>query len=396
MSFLSVILIIGVVFLTGITIVLVRNLFFFRGLTQIPPVTGSHASVAVCIPARNEEKVIGRCLESVLNQNYPNYMVYVLNDRSTDNTHEVVKSFRKKYPDKLTFIEGRGKPEGWLGKNWACQQLGEQALEEFILFIDADTWLEPDTLSKLTGAFAITGADFITVWPQQHLKSFSEKIVVPLVYYALLGLLPVHYLQRKPRWMPASIYNKYKHYFAAACGQFMAFKDNAYKSIGGHKQVSYEVVEDVNLARLILKSGFKMRMYHGVHSVHCRMYESAREMYNGFRKNFLAGFNDNILLFMLMGVLHFITFLLPAAVLIASFFTFIHWTVGIPALIGFTLMVINRFLLAFKLGWSIPYAFLHPLGVLWFQYLGLVVLFDRYMENPVYWKGEQVNEDVMG
>lgn len=393
-SVLEFLLFTGLFFLSGITLVLLRNRLQFKGLKQTPE-TGKQVSVAICIPARNEESNLNRCLDHALAQRYENTTVYVLNDRSADATGSILQHYKRRYGDKIQVLYGRDKPDCWLGKPNACAQLAARAgrdKQDILLFADADTWLEPGTAGRTAGIFEKEPIDFFTVWPEQRSGSQWERIVVPLVYYALLGLLPAVYTERKPRWMPRFFHQRFRAMFAAACGQFMAFRRTAYETIGGHEAVKKEVVEDVMLARNIMQAGLRMRMYHGVGSVFCRMYDSEKSMFEGFRKNFLAGFDYNIPLFVFMAALHAITFLLPAGVLLVALFvpeTISGLAVWLSA--GLLLLaVLHRVLLAFWMNWPARFAFTHILGVLWFQRLGGIVLWDYLANREVHWKGERI------
>ncbi|MFW6347590.1 MAG: glycosyltransferase [Cyclonatronaceae bacterium] len=395
LSFLDVLLLTGLLFIGGITLVLLRNRVHFRRLRRVPE-GGSGYSVGICIPARNEEQNLNRCLDHALAQRHEKTTVYVLNDRSSDATGSILEHYKRSYGEKLQILYGRTKPDSWLGKPHACAQLaaraGAQDKCDILLFADADTWLEPGTAGRTAGIFARAPIDFFTVWPEQRSGSRWERIVVPLVYYALLGLLPVMYTERKPRWMPAFFHRRYRAMFAAACGQFMAFRRDAYEAIGGHTAVRNEVVEDVMLARNVMQAGLKMRMYHGVGSVFCRMYDSEKSMFEGFRKNFLAGFDYNIPLFVSMALLHFITFILPLFVLI--FAAFQPETVSlfsIWASVALLLLpILHRLLLGTWMQWPKRFAFTHILGVLWFQRLGLIALWDYLSDRDVHWKGERI------
>lgn len=384
-------LIAGLLFLLGKSVVLLRNRLQFRGLVEFSD-TESEAdfSVAVCIPARNEEANIKKCVSSVLKQTWRKTSVYVLNDRSDDGTSDILNNLKAFHPDKLQIFEGKPKPDGWLGKPWACHQISKQTKEEIIVFIDADTWLEPNAIKNLVRSFNKTSVDFITVWPHQHTLTFWERTIVPLVYYALLSFLTVRYTERKPFWMPAFFHRKFRSLFAAACGQFMAFRKEVYQAIGGHEIVKDRVVEDVQLARSILARGFRMRMYHGMNVVNCRMYANHNEIFNGFRKNFLAGFDYNIPLFLLMAFLHVAAYLIPLGVLVASYFVFIPTILVSLSLLNFMLMTLHRVLLSTWFGWPAFYAFTHPLGVLWFQVLAWVTISDRITKRKVSWKGDKV------
>ena len=94
--------------------------------------------VSVILPARNEEKFIGNCLDSLLNQDYTNYEIIVIDDSSDDSTGAIIKKYSKEFP-KLIYVDARHKPEGWIGKNWACMEGYKKATGDLLLFTDSDT-----------------------------------------------------------------------------------------------------------------------------------------------------------------------------------------------------------------------------------------------------------------
>lgn len=342
--------------------------------------------VSLCIPARDEERNIERCVLSALNQTYPNIEILVLDDQSADHTPYILECLANDHGDTLQVIKGVDKPDNWLGKQWACQQLADRSEGSVLIFIDADTWLDPDAVSRVVRTMGRDIIELLTVWPMQELRTFWEKMVFPLVYYSLLSFLPCRYVYQAPRWIPPAVRWRVSPLFSAACGQFMAFKRSAYQAIGGHQAVKMHRAEDVALARAVKKAGFRMRMYHGHGAASCRMYASERELFEGFRKNFLAGFGYNLFLFLLAGLMHLLVYLLPFFALPAGFlYGSVEWIV--PAGLAATIIWAHRILLARWFRWDLSYAFLHPLGVLWFQKLGLRVLRDYFSGDPVLWKG---------
>jgi chlorobactene glucosyltransferase len=220
-------------YLLATSLIFLRNRF---DLTPLPAVTESDEntekpSISVCIPARNEEQNIGILLKSLQEQDYPDFDIHVLDDHSEDRTFQTVQSFQKKNDDKLFLHKGLEKPEKWLGKSWACHQLGRHSEGEILLFLDADTQLLPGALKGIAAAFDRFQTDMITVWPHQKMDSFWEKTSIPLIYYALITLLPAVYVYRDPRWMPSFLKKKFRSLFAAACGQCIAFRRKAYQKI---------------------------------------------------------------------------------------------------------------------------------------------------------------------
>lgn len=342
--------------------------------------------VSICIPARNEERVIERSALSALNQNYPKVEVIVLDDKSTDATPKVLDRIQKNNHEKLYIIEGNPKPDNWIGKPWACHQLSKKASGELLLFIDADVWLEPDAVNRIVQSMHHQRVDFVTVWPLQKLDTFWEKVVIPIVYYSLFTLLPARYVHRKPQWLPSSLEKKFASSFAAACGQCMVFTRKVYQAIGGHQSVKDVIVEDVALAKQIKQKGFSMRMYHGHGAVHCRMYTSENEIWRGFRKNFLALHNNSIPAFIFMGVLNLIVYVVPFFTLLLGIILQ-NLTLGLLSAIAGGLIIIHRIVLARWYRWELSYAVTHPLGVLWFLKLGLRVLTDYFLGISPQWKG---------
>jgi len=379
----------SLIFLLLTSIVLIRNRFELLSLSKQEFSADYQPRISVCVPARNEEARLERMILSVCGQTYPDFELLVLDDHSTDRTPEIIGALQEKYPDRVKKITGRGKPGDWLGKPWACQQLAGRANGDILLFLDADTCIYPGMLHQIAGAFHQYDLDVITVWPGQEMKSFWEKLIVPLIYYSLVTLLPAHYVYRPPRWLPRGLKDKFGPYFAAACGQCLGFKSGAYEKIGGHEAVKNCIVEDVELAKRAKRLGLTLRMFEGVGSISCRMYQSEKEIFNGLRKNFFAGFNRSVSLFLLMGILHLAVFVVPFVTLpysvIASEPLLLNLSAASVAIILF-----QRAVLAQWFRWGPAYGFLHPMAVLWFQRLALVCLFDYYSGRKVFWKGRNI------
>lgn len=380
---------IALVYLIITTLILLWNRYRFSPLPEPDQQsTGKQPNISVLIPARNEDKSIRSCVKSIMDQAYDNFELIVLDDQSTDRTGTILKQMQNDLPGTFNVIKGDPKPDDWLGKPWACHQLFQHSSGDILLFADADTSFESDTLTRVATAFEQDQLDALTVWPQQTQHTYWEKTVIPLVYHALLTLLPVRYVYKKPWWLPRT-FEQSSALFAAACGQFLAFQSEAYQQIGGHAAVRDAVVEDLALARRIKRHKLTLRMYHGLQTVSCRMYRSNEEMLQGFRKNFLAGFDYNIPKFVFMAILQLLVFLVPLLLLP------IGWFVSDPVILygaaaAVLLMIIQRLILAAWFKWNVLTALIHPVGVLWFQRLGFICLVDYLKKRTVQWKGRSI------
>jgi chlorobactene glucosyltransferase len=276
----------------------ILNILSFPHLGDAPPPRHT-LSVSVLIPARDEAAVIGQTMQHLRNQDYPNYEVIVLDDRSTDGTAEIVRAVAEGDP-RIRVIPGDLLPAGWLGKNWACHQLSQAATGEVLIFTDADVIWTPRAISRVVGEMQKRHADLQTVWPTQITETWSERLVVPLMAFVIVGYLPLLLVHHSP-W-PV---------FAAAMGQCLAFKRDAYRAIGGHQAVRGNVLDDVTLAKRIKAEGLNLRVADGDQVILCRMYRQWTEVRDGFAKNILPGHGNSILFLLLSWLFHWLLWFFP-------------------------------------------------------------------------------------
>ena len=309
--------------------------------------------VSILVPARNEEINIRGCISSLLEQDYPNYEVIVLNDSSEDKTGEILNEIQAGYP-KLKIIQGKPLAEGWTGKTYACKQLAEQAKGSWLLFTDADTRHTP---SSLRGAIYIAldrNADLLSVFPKMTMKTFSEKLIMPMLFFTWFVLLPHYFIDKKG-------YKK----FAVGVGPFMLFKRYAYDKIGGHASVKNAIVEDVWLSRKIKEHGLKLAASDGQNLCSVRMYRNFKEIWNGFSKNIFAGLNFSAPSLFTVNFMYLILFFLPFIFLIIyTVSNYQTQTMTVLTLIQVIILYLIRILLAIKFRLGFVSTLLHPLGAL--------------------------------
>ena len=351
---------------------------------------GTAPLVSVLIPARNEARRIDPCLRSLLAQDYPNYEIIVLDDHSEDETARVVldHGFSRESPSARCLLEGLPLPSGWTGKSWACHQLAGAARGDYLLFTDADTVHEPASLGATLGYALDTDAALLSAWPQQVTGTWSERAVIPLVYVLLLGALPhylLHRLQRRPEYARGASRSKLET-LGAANGQFMLFRRSAYEAIGGHAAVRDHLVEDVALGRRVAaRTGEGLRLINcdGSRLVHCRMYTSFPEVWEGFTKNLRAAFAESSFSFWLFGVLQLCGLFLPFVFAVLPTVSGRWWWVPVVQ-VGWVYGLRMTLAARFRTSWL--GAFLHPVG----QGLTLLIGLNSWRlstQKGVTWKG---------
>jgi glycosyltransferase involved in cell wall biosynthesis len=229
---------------------------------------GIAPSVSVIVPARNEEASLGTCLESLVSQSGVDFEIIVIDDHSTDRTHEIAASFAG-----VSVIEAGPLPAGWTGKNNAVVTGVGHARCEWLLFMDADTVQLPGSLARALEEAREYRVDMLSYSPEQIAVTFWEMAVLPVVFAELA--------QRYP---PSKVSDPNSP-AAAANGQYILVRREAYNAVGGHAAVAGEILEDVALARRFKARGEKIRFRYGSDAVRTRMYRNWPQLRDGWTKN---------------------------------------------------------------------------------------------------------------
>jgi chlorobactene glucosyltransferase len=366
-----------VIFLAILLLISFVNLLTLKRLGKFPdPPHIPHVSLLV--PARNEARSIEGCVRGLLAQDYPALEVIILDDESTDDTGEILKRLTTE-DARLRVIHGQPLPPGWLGKNWACQQLSQAASGEYLLFTDADTCHDPLMLHDSIAAALATNADLLSGMPHQEVKTWSEQLLVPILAWSFMAFIPIALAERvRAAFLSVSI------------GQFLLFRRSAYDQIQGHESVRDKVVEDFELARKIKKAGLQWRFVDATPRIHCRMYHNFREVFNGLSKNLYVVFG-NIFFFALAWTALVISFLEPQLILLLAL-------VGVVLpikLVLLSVLAIGQAILLWGLtdlrfGFPIKQAALYPLTIVLSVLIGLRSMFAHTFKRGVTWKGRSV------
>jgi chlorobactene glucosyltransferase len=373
--------------LTVIRLVFVAALYFFvlavsniawMRLRSRPPRTGSAAMVSVLVPARNEERNIGPCLDSLLAQTFENYEVLVLDDQSSDGTWPIIARYAKEHPERISAIRGRPLPEeGWNGKPHALHQLAEHATGRYLLFTDADTVHMPESIAWAVANLEGNRVDFLSAYTGQELRTFGESLLVPIMYLMTAVIMPI-WMVTVPR-VPL---------FSFAIGQFVMIRREAYATVGGYEAISRHINDDIAMARLVRRAGFRSIFLDARRQVRCRMYKGFHESFDGLTRAIGDFLNRRIVSLVSATIAIVLLFLLPYFLVIPSLL------IGHS---GTALLVAS--VLLFQLTWCIV---LYDRGLRWYVpflypatfFLGIVMFWRGYGRltrgTGLNWKGRVV------
>jgi glycosyltransferase involved in cell wall biosynthesis len=320
-------------------------------------VTTISESVDVLIPMRDEEDNVEGSLKSTLNSELLEASsVYALDDNSTDQTGKLISEF------KVNKLIGSELPAGWLGKVWACHNLSKAGSGKYLVFLDADVRLHPYAIASAITRMNKFGWDFISPYPRQIAGSFLEKLIQPLLQWSWLASVPLRLAEKFPN-----------RSMTIANGQFFVVKRSAYEEAGGHAAIPGEVLDDLELARLLISKGFKGGVADGSAVASCRMYKTNSQLIDGYTKSLWKAFGGQ---------------LGTVVAIILLFFTGIspYLGIGAPA----TFIFLSRFLAAIKTRSNPAYAFLHPISIAILLYL-IVLSSIRKSRGTLIWRGRTIS-----
>lgn len=268
--------------IVSVIVYLTANMIY---LVRLEPVTGKlddPPMVSVCVPARDEERGIAACLESLLAQDYPRFEVIAVNDHSSDRTGELIRELAEK-DSRLIALDGKDLPQGWLGKPFALHQAFQKSKGDILLFTDADPVFKPHALSTAISTMREKGLDALTLMPQAEFGSFWERAVQPVIFGFIASLTRFRKV------------NSTDHKSAMGFGAFLMFTRSAYETIGGHEGGKADVLEDVLIAKRLKKAGLKLLVADAKQLFSIRMYYGFQEIWNGWRKNMFLAMKKSVL-----------------------------------------------------------------------------------------------------
>ncbi len=357
----------------------VNSLLVRRADPHAPEVASLDAGgerISVLIPARNEAHRIGPTISSVLaSDGVAELEVLILDDHSTDETVAVVQ--RIVGDDlRVQIISGKELPEGWLGKPWACDQLGRAATGSVLIFVDADVVLEPSALRATVALLSTHRLSLVSPYPRQIVGSPGERLVQPLLQWLWMSFVPLR-LAELPR--PVSM--------AVANGQLLAVRAEAWRKVGGHRAVRNDVIEDVGLAKAFKRQGFRATVAEGSQIVSCRMYSDWSEVTAGYTKSLWAALPTRRAA-RAVGAMLGLAYLVPVVGFVGGMLLRRRSLAGL-GLVGYAAGVLGRVISARTTRGSVRDSVAHPFSIASLLWLGSQS-WRRLDGGQLQWKGRDI------
>lgn len=331
-------------------------------------------SISAVVPARDEESVIAACVESLARQAQIG-QILVVDDRSGDRTAETVRALQARIPQ-LELLDAGELPDGWAGKNNAVWAGAQKATGEWLLFTDADAVLLEGAAEKALQLAEAHGAAMVSFSPEQRMVHWYEKALIPFIYCRLA------------RRFTYDDVNNPKSKVAAANGQFLLVRRDAYDAVGGHAAIAGEILEDVALAIRLKQAGYGIWFDTGAGLVQTRMYRSFGSMWRGWKKNLyrLMGGTPRAVFSEIDDVLPWMTLL----ILLSGFLLPVVGLVGVLLLIfrqaGYGMELRRNHFRFSLIIYYLPAVFMYCL-LLWRSY-------RSHLSGKIEWKGREYRVEL--
>lgn len=270
-----------------VVLVYLRHLFFSSEMKKAPLLTKASPRfsaepaplVSIMVPAKDEEESIERCLTSLRSQDYPNFEILVVDDRSDDRTAEIVQAISDR-DDRVRLIQIEELPDGWTGKTHALHVCQQHANGDWYLFVDADTEQHSSCVSITMQNAVADNVDFLTLIPALEAQSILEGSAQPFGGTLLWMLQPLSHANN-PDELEAGFAN----------GQFILMHKSAYEKLGGHESVRTHFCEDVAFGRAARLLRLNLRIARAPEISTVRMYSSAAQIVKGWSRIFYSVVN---------------------------------------------------------------------------------------------------------
>ena len=347
-----------------LTLTSIFNFFTIRSVRQGEQEVED--SVAILIPMRNEVENVSSVVSSALSQVRVKHLkVIAIDDDSTDGTRDRLEDIRD---GRFAFKVGTDLPEGWLGKNFALENLSKDLSEDFIVFLDADVRLAANAVADSINLMKQLKWDYISPYPRQLANNLLARIVQPLLQWSWFSSLPLRLIEGSKS--PSTV---------VANGQFFIVRNSVYRNIGGHSAIKSEVLDDIELARELRRAGAKGSVVDGSSIATCEMYRSTAELISGYSKSQWRAFGNSLGAILACALL-FISSISPLL------YGLNGKTWGWIACIS---LVLSRFLAAIKTRSILSTALLHQIAILiWIGLICRSLVLKR--TGSLQWRGRNI------
>ncbi len=368
--------------LIHLNIILIQTLRGEKKLDDYISSASPHFSplVSVIVPAKDEAETIEDTVRSILESEYDRIELILVNDRSLDQTQEIMES-RAREDARVSVVAVNELPSGWTGKTHALYEGARRAKGDLLLFTDADTVLDGRTIAKAVRYFSDHDADMLSLLPQFIERGFVENAVYP---HLALGFSSMY---------PLSRVNDPREKAALASGCFIMITRRAYEKVGTWKRFRLEITEDVALSKAVKASGLKLGVIRGGDLVRTKPFGRLTDVCKFWTRTFYGGLEKSIpkilrltANYVVLTVL-FGFFLLAAVLMLLGYTSSANTALFVLSTLGMTGVVIPYGFIVKQERGHWLYGLTAPLGMAISAGVAFAALFAVISGKGIQWRG---------
>lgn len=379
----------GFVFVLLVFMELIRmNILLFRALSaepKLPEQSGPlsenpHPLVSIVVPAKDEASIVDASVRSIMASDYSNLEIILVNDRSKDETAQIMGDLRKE-DTRIKVISIEELPTGWTGKTHAMFRAAQEASGDVLLFTDADAFLDPKAVTQVIQFFRAQNLDMFSLLPGFVKRGFNENAVYP---HMALGI---------SYFYPLTDVNNPAKEAALASGCFIMIAKQAYERLGTWERFRNEVTEDVALSKAAKASGLKLMVMRGSALVRTKPFESVWDVCRFWKRTYYGGLEKNVSKIALLTVNYAVLSLMILLFALSGIFL-LTGRGELPAVALFTVSLFS--MAAVVIPFSIfinheqgdwVYGLASPLGVFVSLFVSLSTLLTVLTNEGIRWRG---------
>ncbi|MFO7665526.1 MAG: glycosyltransferase family 2 protein [Desulfobacterales bacterium] len=336
--------------------------------------------LSIIITACNEAKTIKPAINTLLEQDYPNFEVLLIDDRSTDGTGAIIDGIAAK-DSRIKAVHIEELPEGWIGKVNALNTGTKIACGEWLLFTDADIHFRQGTLRKALSLAETDETDHLALLPKPTANSFWFDVVIHA-----FGAMFLYGTGAVNAGRPGS-----KSFVGT--GAFNLVRRTAFDKTEGFSWLKMEPVDDVGLGLMLAVSGAKSSFAITTRDISVVWYPSVKAMFKGVEKNIFGAVANYSLIRMIITVAFIWAFSLAPFAALMFFNVPFLFMLGI---ITYVFMALGAFFFKEKFGQKFFPLFLVQIGLLIISAMFLRSGIICKLKGGIDWRGTKYKtEDLL-